>query len=75
MEVSLFTQEEQRLETAPLLWPFPRSLILDRKWEENIPIFRDMALQFFDTDKYGKSLNAVSTAKSYVLKIKFNKGI
>ena len=32
----------------------PRSLILDRTWDENIPIFKDMALQFFDTDKYGK---------------------
>ena len=47
----------------------PRSLILDRKWEENIPIFRDMALQFFDTDKYGEFSYEVSNAKSRVSKI------
>ena len=32
----------------------PRNVMIDKAWEENIPVFKEMALKYLDTDKYGK---------------------
>ena len=54
MAASSFSQKRTQVGNCAFNMALPRNVMIDKAWEENIPIFKEMALKYLDTDKYGK---------------------